>query len=89
MIGDAGETPSLHLLYSEPLGTDVVERLEEVLEKARAGEISSVAIAVVDRTGTTRHNYSGMPSLALMLGSISRLAHALNLKQDRINAAEE
>lgn len=63
----------LKVIECEPIGESVVERLEEVLEKAYAGEISSVAIAVVYRDGSTGSAWSRMPSVSTMIGAVARM----------------
>lgn len=72
----------LHAIEPEDLAENVVEKIEEVLKLAKAGEISSVAFAIVYRDGRTGGKWSRLPSIGLMLGSISRLAHKLNLGTD-------
>lgn len=69
--------PSLHVLDAEPVGPDVIEELEAVLECARNGDISSVAIATVERSGCTNHCWSKAPSVSLLIGSIARMEAAL------------
>jgi hypothetical protein len=63
-------------LESEPPGADVVAKLEEVLAKAREGEISSCAIAVVYRDGSSGRSWSSAHSLTALTGSIALLLHA-------------
>lgn len=72
----------LHSIDAEPLGTGIVEMLEEVLVEAREGKLSSVALATVLRDGTTVSRWSYVPSYGLMLGAITRLAHRLNVRMD-------
>lgn len=69
--------PELRAIDAEPLGADVVAKLEEALEAARAGELSSVAIAVVYRDGSTGTSWSKAPSVGLLVGSTARLQHRL------------
>ena len=69
-------------LDAEPIGSDVIEKLEEVLTAARDGKISSVAFAVVYRDGTTGRGWSKPPSLSLLIGSIARLEAALIRRAD-------
>ena len=68
---------NLVALPSEPLGEDIVERLEEVLTRARAGEISSIAIAIVTRAGCVNQCWSNAPSLPALMGSVALLQHKL------------
>lgn len=60
----------------------VIEKLEEVLKLARAGELSAVAIAVVYRDGRTGARWSPSPRFASVLGAVDRLAYKLNQLQD-------
>lgn len=69
--------PDLRVLDAEPIGADVVEKLEEVLALAREGKISSVAIATVERDGCVNRSWSKTPSLSLLIGSVVRLEAAL------------
>ncbi len=75
--------PDLHVIDAEPLGADVIATLEAALEKARTGEISSVAVAVVERDGSVNRTWSTPPSLSLLIGAVARLQAAL------IRAADE
>ena len=67
----------LHVLPCEPLGQTVVEKLEQVLELAREGKISSVAIAWVDREGRAHECWSYSPSTGTLVGAIQSLAYRL------------
>ena len=60
-------------LDSAPVGEGVVERLEETLALAREGRISSVAIAIVYRDGSTGDCRSTLPSIGTMAGAVSIL----------------
>lgn len=72
----------LKVLDAEPLGEDVVAKLEEVLKRAHAGELSSVAIATVYRDGSTGRSWSTAPSMSLLIGSVVRLEAALIRRAD-------
>jgi hypothetical protein len=64
---------------SEPPNTeDVVAKLEEFLAEARKGQISSVAIAVVYRDGSSGRAWSKRHSETAMIGSVGLLHHALS-----------
>jgi hypothetical protein len=69
-------------LEPEPLSDLVVPALERALEMARAGEISSLGIAIVLRDGRTDAIWSNPPSFGMLLGAVSRLGHKLNLEVD-------
>jgi hypothetical protein len=73
---------NLIALDAEPAGADIIDRLEEVLELARKGELSSVAIATVYRDGAPGRSWSTPPSHTLLIGSVARLQHALNIAAD-------
>lgn len=64
-------------LDSEPPTDDVIEKLEGLLEVAREGRISSVAIAVVYRDGTTGDSWSKAHNIGTLIGSVSVLWHRL------------
>jgi hypothetical protein len=65
----------VRVLDAEPC--DTVKKLEEALEKAKAGQLSSVAIAVVYRDGTCGRSWSTAPNLSCIIGSIARLQYAV------------
>lgn len=67
----------LHVLDAEPLGDDVIRTLQDAMDRAVAGEFSSVAIATVYRDGTAGRTWSDAPSAGLLIGSIERLKVAL------------
>ncbi len=72
------------ILEAEPAPhPDIVERLTEVADEAANDKISSIAIAVVYRDGTTNRSWSTTPSLSLLIGAVARLSAAL------IRAADE
>ena len=73
---------ALTVIEPEGVSPDLIETLEAVLEKARGGELSSVAIAYVYRDGTIGRTWSTAPSFGTLLGAIGRLAHVLNLRMD-------
>ncbi len=60
-----------------PAGPDAVEILRGALEKAERGELGSVAIACVYRTGETDHAHSRADALATLIGAVARLQHDL------------
>jgi hypothetical protein len=72
----------LRTIDAEPVADDVVDTLERALVKARAGELSAVAIAVVYRDGASGSSWSHMHSIPAMIGSVSRLQHKLNMDAD-------
>jgi len=72
----------LHAITAEPAGEEVVAVLERALEQARAGEISSVGLAVVYRDGSTQQAWSSPPSIGTLIGSTARLVYRLNQALD-------
>lgn len=69
----------------EPLGADVIPALEGALAKAKAGEISSLGIAIVYRSGESGQIWSKASTAAALLGSIHRLAHKFQQEMDEKN----
>ena len=75
-------TPQFSVIDAEPLGADVIATLESVLEQARAGQVSSVAVAVVYRDGSTGKTWSGAPSASTLVGAVARLQASLITRFD-------
>lgn len=73
---------ALHVLTAEPLGEGVITLLENLLAMAREDGLSSLAVAGVNRDGTTLAEWSAAPSLPLLIGATARLQHRLNLEAD-------
>jgi hypothetical protein len=69
--------PELRVLDAEPVSSDVVCRLEEALGFAREGRISSVAIALVYRDGTSGQCWSNAPSLSCLIGAVERMKYGI------------
>ncbi|PTR05676.1 MULTISPECIES: hypothetical protein [unclassified Novosphingobium] len=67
----------LHVIPCEPRGDDIRRALLDILVLARRGELSSVAIAYVDRDGCTGCAYSEAPSRATQVGSVEAMKHRL------------
>jgi hypothetical protein len=65
--------PELRVLDAEPPGQAVVKVLKEALTRARKGEISSVAVAMVERDGTADWEWSHVPNNSTLIGSIERM----------------
>lgn len=61
----------------------VVERLESTLAMAREGKITSLAIAMVESGGETSCCWSETDDFGRLLGSIARLQHRMNIRQDQ------
>jgi hypothetical protein len=57
----------------EPISASIVDYLENLIERARAGQFSAVAAAYVYRDGSTGSGYSDQHNLATMVGSVEAL----------------
>jgi hypothetical protein len=68
---------NLHVLDAEPIGKGVISLLEDALQAAKAGEVSSVALALVRRDGTMGQAWSDAPSLSCLVGAVTRMQFAL------------
>lgn len=67
---------NLRVIEPEGIGNSVIDALENTLELAKQGRLSSVAIAYVQRDGTTGQTVSDMPHQAAQIGSVAiLLAH--------------
>lgn len=67
----------LRAIDPEPLGKSVIDVLEHVLAKAKAGELSSVAVAYIHRDAAPGWNWSEVPNSSTLIGAIERLKHDL------------
>jgi hypothetical protein len=65
--------PDLRVIDAEPPGQAVVKVLKDALARARKGEISSVAVALVERDGTADWNWSRVPNNSTLIGAIERM----------------
>ena len=72
----------LAVIEPEGVSPDLVSTIEELLAKAKAGELSSVAIAYVYRDGTIGRGWSTPPCFGALLGAVNRLAHRMNVVKD-------
>lgn len=71
------EPTKLRQIDSEPVSSTVVEYIEQVLEMAKKGELSSVAMAYVFRDGATGTGFSAAPTRGTLIGAVSILHHKL------------
>ena len=67
----------MEVIPSQPPGKDVVEKLEDVLERARLGEFSAVCIVTIDREGRTASARSSLPNISTMVGGLLRAANRI------------
>lgn len=65
--------PDLHVLNAEPPGQAVVKVLQDALARARKGELSSVAVALVERDGTSQWDWSMAPNISTLIGAVERM----------------
>lgn len=72
----------LTIIESEPQGRSVQSTLKDVLNDAKAGKISAVAVAIVHRDGSVSQAWSELHSVPAMLGAVARLTHFLNHEMD-------
>lgn len=66
----------------ERIRQDVIDSLEKTLEMARNGEITAVAIAMVDKEGRGNYRWSEGDQATTMVGAVQRMQHRLNLAVD-------
>ena len=71
------DPPKLSVIEAEPVSPDVIGLLEQALEMARGGQLSSVAISYVFRDGSPGRGWSTAPSATLLLGSVTITQHML------------
>lgn len=72
----------LHTIEPEDPDKSVVAALESALKAARNGEVASVAISIVYRSGVLGSKWSMGGQFARLLGAVQRTAHKLNLDMD-------
>jgi hypothetical protein len=63
----------LRVIDATPADATVIAYLEHLLDRARAGEFSAVAVAYVYRDGRTGSGHSDQHSLPTMVGSVACL----------------
>lgn len=73
---------NLHVIHAEPEGSDAVRVLEELLERAKAGDLSAVAVSVVYRDGPIGSQWSYTPNIGSLLGAIVRAQHCISKALD-------
>jgi hypothetical protein len=62
-----------HDVSPETMDADLIEMLEELLERTKAGSIKSVAVALVREDGNLGTRWAGASSSIPMAAAISRL----------------
>lgn len=67
----------LHVIDSAPPCEDTVRVLEEMLERAKVGDLSSVAVATVHRDGSVGSIWSEVHNLGCMAGAIARMQYRI------------
>lgn len=68
---------AFEVIDAEPAGTDVVAKLQEVMDLALDVRLSSIALVVVHPDGTPQFFWSDAPSKGLLIGGVARLQAAL------------
>lgn len=79
MVPPSSTTPVVVLApAAKPLcNQDAVDRLEEALKQAKAGELVAVAIAAVTSTGGITRAWSSCESVGSLIGAVANLQHEL------------
>lgn len=72
----------LKVIEAEPLGKGVAERLGHVMGLAVKGEVSSVAIAWVNRDGSPGWHWSTAPNTSTLVGAIERMKFDMIVQKD-------
>jgi hypothetical protein len=68
---------TLSVLPCEPRAKTIELLLEFVSDLVEAGKISSLAVVMVNRDGSTSAVHSELPSLSTMVGAVARLQYDL------------
>lgn len=63
----------LHKIEAQPPGDGIGRVIDELRRRNEAGELSSVAVAFVDRGGVADHMNSHCPSYSSIIGAIERM----------------
>lgn len=72
---------TLHAI-TPPVPETALTLAERLVDMIKAGEVSSLAIATVNRDGTVTADWSECFNAPALAGAISRLAHRFNLQLD-------
>ena len=72
----------LHAIDCEPTGNGIEALLDEVRKRFDAGEISSLAVAMVNRDGTSDYLNSFCPSYTAIIGSIERMKYRIIMEAE-------
>jgi hypothetical protein len=70
-------TAQLIGITCEPIGEGIADTLDDIRRLHDEGKISSVAVAVVYRDGTTSTANSFAPSMGTLIGAVTMLLHRL------------
>lgn len=73
-------THELREITAEAPASGAQELIDELQSQLDRGIISSVAVAIVYRTGETQAAFSDLRSTATMLGAVERLRHRLVMR---------
>lgn len=73
-------TAELRAIDPEPIAQGAEELLEDMLERVRAGEVSSLAIVYVDRQGCSSSGWSKVPSFVALIGATHTLLRKMTCR---------
>lgn len=73
-------TAELRAIDPEPPAEGAEEMLEDMLERVRAGEVSSIAIVYVNRQGGSSWGWSKIPSFATLIGATHTMLHKMTCR---------
>jgi hypothetical protein len=68
-------TAEIHEIQLEPANAGVVECIGEALGLAATGQVSTIAIIIIQRDGCPRFSHSAIHNYSMMVGAIARLQH--------------
>ena len=76
---------TVHQLVTRPakISAEAVALLEQFLQMAKQGDITAVAVAAVERDGGAVHEASASDQQMLLLGSVTRLLHRMQINADK------
>lgn len=73
--------PLVDISKGQPVD-EVVKELEELIAKARAGEVRSVAYVTINRDGTSSAVHAGTSQWLHLVGALRRLEHRILMRDE-------
>jgi hypothetical protein len=70
--------------HRDELAVEVVEILERWLQKAKNGQLTSVAIVGLEPDGSACHERSGTAQHIALIGAVARLLHRMHEAADEV-----